>query len=144
MARPRLINKFGTLIGWNSATFNMFGREVEGIEQVKYEDEMSIDVAYGAGNKPIGKTKGNYKATASMNLYIEELIALQQQLPAGSNLYDLPDFDVVVQYEFNGNNYTDIIRNCSISKNPRETKNGEGKIVCEITLVPSHIDWNVK
>jgi hypothetical protein len=142
MARPTIINRFGTLIGWNNITINILGRDLEGIEEIKYSDEETQDVAYGAGKFPIGKTKGNYKATASVKLYLEELLSLQKQLPQGSRLQDIPDFDVTVSYEYNGTIYTDVIRNCSFKTNPRESKNNEGKIVCDMELCPISIDWN--
>jgi hypothetical protein len=141
--RPKIINKFGTLTGWNNITTNLFGRDLEGIESVKYGDEMDIGVAHGAGNMPIGKTRGNYTATSSISLYFEESTAIITSLPPGTRLQDIPDFDITVAYEFKGATYKDIIRNCSFKNNGREVKNGEGKIVTEYTLVPSHIDYNV-
>jgi hypothetical protein len=143
MARPKIVNKFGTLLGWNNITFNILGREIEGIDEIEYSEEEEVGVAHGAGKMPIGKTRGNYKASSSIGLYAEEIISLQQQLPKGSRLSDIPDFDATVTYEFNGTVYTDIIRNCTYSKNMRSVKNGDGKIVNKFDLVPSHMDWNV-
>lgn len=143
MPAPKIINKFGTLTGWNNTSINLFGRDLEGIESFKYSDEEDIGVAHGAGKYPIGKTRGNYTAQASLGLYFEEITAILKQLPPGSRIQDIPDFDVVVAYEFNGGLYKDVIRNCSFKNNGREAKNGEGKMVMEYTLVPSHIDYNV-
>jgi hypothetical protein len=143
MARPTIINKFGTLIGWNNITINILGREMEGIEEVKYDDDIPVDSAYGAGKFPIGSTEGNYKATASVKLYAEEIIALQQQLPKGGRIQDIPAFDAIVQFEYGGQVYKDILRNCRFTKVGRESKNGEGKIVTDFPLHISHVDWNV-
>lgn len=139
----RIINHFGTLTGWNNTDVNLFGRDLEGIEAFKYGDDEEHAVAYGAGKMPIGKTKGNYKADASLTLYVEEVMALQKSLPPGFRLQDIPDFDVPVTYEHNGTVYIDVIRNCSFTDNGREGKNGEGKMVREYKLCPTHIDWNV-
>ncbi len=139
----RIINRFGTLTGWNNTTVNLLGRDLEGIEAFKYGDSEEHEVAYGAGKMPIGKTKGNYKVEAALTLYVEEVISLQKQLPPGFRLQDLPDFDVPVVYEYNGTVYRDLIRNCSFTDNGRESKNGEGKMVREYALCCTHIDWNV-
>ncbi|SHJ76007.1 hypothetical protein SAMN02745146_0095 [Hymenobacter daecheongensis DSM 21074] len=143
MPKPKIINLFGTLTGWNNTNVNLFGRDLEGIEAFKYSDSTEIDVAYGAGGMPIGKTRGNYKAEASISLYVEEVIAIQKQLPKGMRFQDIPDFDVPVTFEHQGSLYTDVVRNCSFKDNGKESKNGEGKMVREYTLVPSHIDYNV-
>lgn len=139
----RLINKFGTLTGWNDTTVNVFGRDLEGIEAFKYTDSEDIGLAFGAGKYAIGKTRGNYEAQASMTLYYEEVVAIQKQLPAGTRFQDIPDFDVAVVYEHNGSIYKDIIRNCSFKNNGKEGKSGEGKMTMEYELVCTHIDYNV-
>ena len=139
----RIINRFGTLIGWNNITVNVLGREMEGIEEVTYEDEEDIGVGHGAGKFAQGKTRGNYTAKASVRIWKEESIALQQSLPKGSRVQDIPDFDVVIQYEYQGQFYKDIVRNCSFKNNGTSVKQGDGKIVTKYDLVPTHIDWNV-
>lgn len=139
----RIINKFGNLTGWNNTTVNLFGRELEGIDAFSYKDDENINVEYGAGKYPVGKSRGNYKSEASISLYFEEAVALQKQLPKGMRLQDIPDFDIPVTYEHEGSIYTDIIRNCSFKNNGHEGKNGEGKMTMNYELVPSHIDYNV-
>ena len=51
--QPKIVNKFGTLIGWKAITFNLMGRDVEGITEIEYDDKMAIDNEYGAGDMPI-------------------------------------------------------------------------------------------
>lgn len=139
----RLINKFGTLTGWNNVTINLFGRDLEGIEAYKYEDDEDIQVAYGAGKMPIGKARSNYKADASITLYVEEVMAIQKQLPKGMRFQDIPDFDVEVVFEHDSTIYKDRIKNCSFKNNGKEGKSGDGKMTREYALVPTHIEYNV-
>lgn len=139
----RVTNRFGTLIGWNNITVNVLGRDVEGIEAVSYDDEQEIDVAHGAGGMPIGKTKANYKAKASISIIMEEAISIQQALPKGTRMQDLPDTDIIVQYEYQGSLYKDIIRNVSFKTNGVDVKQGDGKITRKFDLVPVSVDWNV-
>lgn len=139
----RIINKFGNMLGWNSIKANLFGRELEGIDSIKYSDKENHTLVYGAGKTPIGKAKGNYEPEAAISLYLEENIALIKSLPKGMRIQEIPDFDLPISYEYQGSVYTDIIRNCSFTNNGRESKNGEGKIVMEYTLCCTHIDYNV-
>jgi len=143
MPAAKIINKFGNLTGWNNTAVNLFGRTLEGIDMFKYTDNVNINVEYGAGGMPVGKSRGNYKAEATISMYFEESVALQKSLPQGMRLQDIPDFDIPVTYEHEGSIYTDVIRNCSFSTNGREGRNDQGKMVMEYPLVPSHIDYNV-
>jgi hypothetical protein len=142
MSQPRITNKFGTMIGWNNITVNLLGRDLEGITELEYDDDEEHDLARGRGKMPIGKTKGNYTAKASITLKREEVIALQKQLPKGTRLQDIPDFDIEVSYEYQGGIYTDSIRNCSFKNNGVSVKQGDGSIDQKFDLVPTHINWN--
>ncbi len=144
MAKPKIINKFGTMLGWNNVTLPLFGRELEGIESFKYSDKEDHQLVYGAGKYPVGKARGNYTAEASLSLYMEESIALQRSLPPGVRIQEIPDFDIPVVYEYQGGMYKDIIRNCSFEDNGRECKSGDGKMVKEYKLVCTHIDFDVR
>lgn len=143
MARTTLINKFGKVAGWNDVTVNVLGRDLEGVTSLSYDDEQSWENSYGAGKFPIGEEEGNYEASASMTLFSEELIGLQASLVAGGRIQDIPAFDIVVQYEYGAKLYKDVIRNCRFKNNGRELSQGDGKILKEIELKCSHIDWNV-
>lgn len=144
MARAKkLINKFGKLAGWNSITTNMLGRDIEGITELSYEDNMEKENAYGAGPFPIGRSEGNYSAKASITLFVEERIALQRSLPPGSRIQDIAPFDINVQYEYQGFMYTDRIHDCEFTGNAVEVKQNDKTIAYKYELIVSHIDWNV-
>ena len=68
-----LINKFGKIAGWNSVKVVMLGRQVEGITALSYKDSKEKDNIYGAGEFPVGRGEGNYKAEASITLLKEEV-----------------------------------------------------------------------
>lgn len=138
-----IINKFGEMTGWNNATINLLGRDIEGLDSLKYSDETKKEWAYGAGNKPIGYTEGNYEAKGEISLYKEEVIALQNALPSGQHISDILPFDVLVEYaNKNGVITKDRLRNCMFTGNGVELKNGEGKSVMKFDLMISHIEWN--
>lgn len=144
MAAERIINKFGTMTGWNSITVNVLGRDVEGISELKYNDAMEKENVYGAGAYPIGHSRGNYEAEASITLYKEEIDAVKNALPPGRRLADLAPFDIVVEYEaLDGNIQKDVIRNCEFTNDSVEVAQNDGTITTELELITSHIEWNV-
>lgn len=144
MARLKtIINKFGKLIGWNSVTTNMMGRDVEGMTALKYGDGKEKTNEYGAGGYPVGRGEGNYSAHASITLNIEEQIALQTSLPPGKGFIDIAPFDITVEYDYQGKKYKDRIRNCEFAGKSVEVKQNDKTITNEFELIVSHIDWNV-
>lgn len=143
MAQTTIINRFGKIAGWNSISLRLYGRSVEGFNELEYTDKQDKENEYGQGKYPLGQSEGNYKVeTASISFYMEELIALQASLPKGARLQDAPPVDVIVQYEYGGKIYKDIWRNASPMNNGRTAKNSDGKIVTKIDFLVSHIDWS--
>jgi hypothetical protein len=137
-----IINKFGRLTGWNNLTFRFLNRNLEGIVELEYNDNLEMDYEPGAGRMPVGYTEGNYKATASVTLFSEEMVALQASIPKGMRIQDIPPFPGISQYDRNGYIQTDVLQNCKFKDNGRIIKQGDGKIVHKCTLILSHIDWN--
>lgn len=139
---PTIINKFGKIIGWSKIILTLYGRDVEAIAEISYDDEQDKDNEYGGGKYPIGQSEGNYKAKASINLYSEEVVAIQKVLPPGIRIQDIPPTDISIEYDYTGMLVKDILRNASFKNNGREIKQGDGKIVTKFDLLISHIDWN--
>lgn len=144
MSQPVIINKFGTLQGWNSVTVPLFGRDLEGITAISYSDEVEKSNAYGANKYPIGREEKNYSAEASITLLKEEVDALMSAIPPGTRLQDIPPFSIPVIYESkSGRVQKDVIQNCEFTGNSRDVTQGDGSIAIQYELLPSHIDWNV-
>lgn len=139
----RIINKFGTMTGWNSVTVNLLGRDVEGINAISYSDSETKENAYGAGKYPIGRSRGNYEPTASISLYKEEVEALRLSLPITKRrLQDIAPFDIVVQYvSEDGQILTDKIHNAEFTNDGVEVAQGDGTISREYELIVSHITY---
>src|SRR5690554_4345671 len=94
-----IINKFGTLQGWNSVTVHLLGRDLEGITAISYDDTVEKENAYGAGKFPVGRTEGNYEPTASVTIFKEEMDGIQEALAPGVRVQDIPPFNIEVVYE---------------------------------------------
>ena len=143
MAQVRLINRFGRVVGWNKVSVKLFGRFLEGITELSYGDEVEQELVYGAGRMPIGKGEGNYKPKASFKITQEERLAILDSMPPGMRMQDIPDFDIVVSYEYGARVYKDIIRNCSFVNDGIEVKQGDKSMETKYDLLPTHIDKNV-
>ena len=144
MARvSSLINKFGKMAGWNSVTANLLGRDVEGITELEYSDEVEKENVYGAGNMPIGRAEGNYTPNASITLLLEEVNALQNSLPPGKGVHAIAPFPIVVEYEYNGFVKRDIIHNAEFKGRGVAVKQNDKTIAYKFPLVISHISWNM-
>ncbi|AJA67319.1 hypothetical protein MYRA21_0075 [Myroides sp. A21] len=142
MALPTIINKFGTLQGWNNVTVNLLGRDLEGITQLAYSDKTTKENVRGAGAYPIGRSRGNYEATASITLLKEEVDALQLSIGPGKRIQDIAPFDIPVIYELeSGMIRTDILHNCEFTDKSIDVKQGDGTIAVQLPLIISHITW---
>ena len=139
-----IINKFGTMAGWNDITVNLLSRDVEGITELAYDDTVQKENQPGAGMYPVGRSKGNYEAKASITLYKEEIDAIKEALPAGARIQDILPFDINVQYQkADGSVVKDRIRNCEFTNDGVDVKNNDGTISTKLDLIVSHIEWNV-
>ena len=143
MIQPKIVNKFGKLIGWNDVKFSPLGRTLELITEFEYDDNVDMEYVHGAGRMPVGLSEKNYTATASFTLYAEELIILENSLPKGTRIQDIPAFDVPSEYDLDGVIRKDIVRGVKIKNNGRSFKNNEGVSLKKIELAVSHIDWGV-
>src|SRR5665647_2195729 len=97
--KTTIINKFGKMAGWNSLTINMLGRDVEGISEITYDDNVEIEGARGAGAYFCGYGEGNYEAKCSVTFYLEEWNAIQRALPPGKSVTAIAPFDIITEYE---------------------------------------------
>lgn len=138
----KIVNKFGTLIGWKAITFNLMGRDVEGITEIEYEDDMTVENEYGQGDMPIGESEGNYTAKGSITLLMEEHVAILRSLPKGVRLQQVKIPAIPVIYALDSVMTKDILHNVRITGNARSMKQGDGKVVMKFPIKISHIDWN--
>ena len=141
--RTSIINKFGKMAGWNSVTVNMMGRDLEGINELEYNDSIDIDVIRGAGSVPVGYGEGNYEAKAAISLYLEEWNALQRSLPSGMSVAEIAPFPIVAEYEYDGFKMKDVFV-VKMTGRGVAVKQGDKTIAHKSDLVVlGKINWNV-
>lgn len=144
MSNTTIVNKFGTMQGWNSVTANALGRDFEAISELAYNDTQKKENVFGAGPRPIGRSRGNFDPKASITLFKEEIDALKLALPPGKTIMDIAPFDIVVQYENElGFILKDRIRNVEFMNDGIEVKQNDMTIGTKYELLISHIEWNV-
>lgn len=143
MNNTRIINHFGKVAGWNSVTVRLLGRDVIGITELMYNDNLDIEGIKGAGAFDVGVGEGNYQAEASITLTHEERIALLDSLPPGKRIQQIDAFPIIVAYDYQARIYKDVIRACRFKNNGVEVKQGDKSIAYKFELYTPAIDWNV-
>lgn len=138
-----LTNKFGKMAGWNSVTLNLFGRDVVGITELSYDDDVEHEKVKGAGGMPIGYADGNYEANVSMTLHMEEVEAILKNIPPGMRISDAAPVPVIVQYAYQDRIQTDIISFFKITGLGREVKQGDKVVGQKVKCFCISINWNV-
>ena len=114
-----------------------------GITKITYEDEEEVENIYGAGKFPVSQGSGNYTATASITLPVEEIIKIQRTT-GSKRLQDVPYFDITVSYLHPqaDKQINDTIKNCRFTKNSRDLNQNDKTFPIELALVVSHIEWD--
>lgn len=139
-----IVNKFGTMTGWNSLSTNMMFRDIEAYTKISYDDTVEKENWYGKGKMPQGRTEKNYKAGCKIQLAKEEMDLLKRSLPRGTRIQEIAPFNITCSYERkDGTVTTDVINNCEFTDQAVEVQQGDGSIEYEYTLIISHIDWDV-
>lgn len=130
--------------GWSYIRVDMMGLTVEDIVAIDYKDGQKKENFYSAGNKPTGRGRGNYEASASITLTKEGVEKLQRSLPTGKRLTDIAPFDITICYTPDDTSplTTDVIRNAEFTENPRSLKQGDMSNDVMLPLIVSCIDWN--
>ena len=120
----------GNLHDWASMTIMFPSGLVIGIQSIDYDDECPIEERYGKGRTPRGYGRGNYKATAKMELDLDE--AERLKLALGGSYYDGLPFPIVVSYAPDLQpTVVDVLPLCKIVKvstgSKQEDKNAGGR-----------------
>lgn len=138
---PPLIN--GNEPAWANITINIAGVPGVGITAIDYDEKQTVENIYGMGQHPVGRGYGNIEPTASLTALMSEVEAFRAASPSG-RLQDIAPFDIVVSYApVNSTKIiTHKIRNCQFTDNPVSHSQGSIKTEVQLTLLPSHIEWN--
>lgn len=135
-----LIN--GRSYGWGDIIINVGPLTVTGVTAIKYEEEQEKEDVYGAGRRPVARGYGRIKASASITLSVETVMALTGSSRDGQ-LNRMAPFPITVLYQpESGPIIRDVLMNCEFKKQSRDWKEGDMKKEVELELLVSHIEWN--
>lgn len=117
----------GQMYDWESIEVQLPGGTVAGITNIDYDDERPIEERYGKGSTPRGYGRKNYKASAKMELDLDEAERLQYAL--GGSVYDTQPFAVIVSYgDFGMPIVIDVLPACMIVKTSSGGKQGDDNV----------------
>lgn len=135
-----LIN--GRAYGWGDIIVTVGALPVTGITAIKYEEEQEKEDVYGSGRYPVARGYGRVKASASITLSVETVMALTGSSRDGQ-LNRMAPFTITVLYQpESGPIIRDVLMNCEFKKQSRDWKEGDMKNQVELELLVSHIVWN--
>lgn len=137
----RINNRFGQLVGNLETTVNVLGRDMEGIASVSYNSTMAITNHQGGGNEIVGYTLDGETHTCSMDVFLEEDLALSDAIGKGVKLWSIPAFDLPVVYVYQGRTYKDIIKNVKVMGRGREVRVG-GRVAVQWMINCTDIIYN--
>ncbi len=115
-----------------------------GITKINYKRGDTIEAVRVLGTtKPVGHTQGEETYTGSIELIAELVDNIQEKLPKGKTLPDIPPFPITVSYvDDAGLQVCHVLYGCKFKENKREPKVGEnGVMVVDTPLYIHDIDW---
>ena len=117
----------GQLYDWEGLEIVLPSGPSIGVTNIDYDDERPIEERYGKGSVARGYGRKNYKASAKMELDLDEADRLQQAL--GGSIYDGQPFRVVCSYAAEGfPTITDVLPACKIVKTSSGGKQGDDNV----------------
>lgn len=117
----------GNLFDWESVEIMLPSGLAISVTNIDYDDERPIEERYGRGSLPRGYGRKNYKASAKMELDIDE--AERLQLSLGGSVYDSPPFPITICYATEGVPIiTDVLPLCKIVKTSSGAKQGDDNV----------------
>lgn len=112
-----------------------------GIKRISYKDNLSRADVYGTGSVQIGLTRGKYKASGEIELYLSAAIQAGWLTP-GIRMVPRP---LVITYGPNGNGLmnVDTIPVCLIGDIDADNNEGDDPSTRKFSLIiPQQILWN--
>lgn len=125
---------------WSSVVIKLQGDLYIGIKSFSYNDTLGPTKIRGTHPVPIGRTRGEYDAEATIELYTAEARQFRKKLGPG---YKEIAFDVVCSYDEDGfDTITDTIVGCRIKKDQGGGQSGADALSVSWDLDVMNILWD--
>ncbi len=117
----------GSLYDWESIEILLPSGVAIGITNIDYDDERPIELRHGRGSVARGYGRKNYKASAKIELDLDEAERLRVAL--GGSVYDSAPFPIIVTYAPDMQPVViDTLPLCKITKTGSGGKQGEDNV----------------
>lgn len=120
------------------------GVPYRGIKSVDYEDSLDPKKQYGTSARPLGRNRGVYDASGSLEIYREDWTVIAPLLAAlGNGGLGEANFLVVAQYgDFGQPNISDKLIGCRIKKVANSHAQGAAELTVKLDLDIMDINRN--
>lgn len=124
---------------------NILGIDINGFEEIRYGQEQESQNNYGIGRKPRTYSLGRIVyPDGSIVLYEDAVREIEDALPPGRTLTDIPPFPITVSYEDIALKTRIDIVSAKFKNRPGGAGTGEMGIKQTLALHIVDIQWNVK
>jgi hypothetical protein len=141
MNTPVLIN--GVEYSAVDVKVQISGVPVFGISKISVaEDQEKTDYFALGSDRPVGRHRGQKKATGSMTLYPREIEAIQAGAP-NKDILDVAAFDVsITAVPLNSDNtFRCVLKNVEFMRNARNFDIAQTTQDVELPIILSHVEW---
>ena len=133
----------GRTYDWESIEITGPGGRIVGAQNVSYKDNAKTENVYGLGRYPLGRSKGNYEATGSLEMLRKDGDALIGAL--GADYLGKADFTVTVSYANDGGDVaTDTLVKAVVTDQDLGMGQGDKAAIIKFSLSMEKILWNGK
>ena len=131
----------GQAYDYTQIIVTVLGVPLAGISSINYIEEQEKENNFGTGNRPVSRGKGAINASGSLEISMNDVVALRDVAPNGS-LLQLPEFDILVTYGNPQRVVTDTLKNVGFLNDGVETTKGDKDIRRTFDIVLSEIKWD--
>jgi len=130
-------------MSFSSVTIKMAGQSpLIACKDISYDDTLAGVKVKGTNPYPLGRTRGDYEANGSIEIYREEFNDFMQTF-TGVKGFKETSFDIVVQYSENGTDViTDTLVGCRIESNPSKASQSADPLTIPVKLYVMYILWD--
>lgn len=133
----------GRTYDWESIEITGPGGRIVGAQNVNYKDNAKSENVYGIGRYPLGRSRGNYEASGSLDMLRKDADALIGAL--GADYLGKADFTVSVSYANDGGDVTtDTLVKAVVTEQDQGMDQGAKAAVMKFSLSMEKILWNGK
>lgn len=137
---PVLIN--GSTYNWAQIRIQLSNMTLPliGITSINYDSKRQMENMYGSGDQPIARSSGNVEYDASMTLYKDEVVRLQNASPFG-DITLMEPFDIIISFrsDIASKIQTETVKNCQFTNNPTSVSQNDKMISVELPLIVAGI-----